>query len=167
MLMSPRGATNRLIGQKARHEVAKKNAATSQRSLAELVKERKYHRPKEKEIMKILDRFKVHRQQHYTLTLIGEHCHRFLDNNAEICELVQACMLQDITDLGLQVTIVDFMSHLRVPMEFFDFICIYLTRNEISTDYVLSKPPQASVFPKQLRDMTFQVVKFGWHILSF
>jgi hypothetical protein len=95
------------------------------RSIAERVKERKY-RPKEKEIMKILDRFKVHRQQHYTLNLIGEHCHRFLDNYAEICELVQACMLQDITDLGLQATIVDFVSHLRVLMEFFDFICIYL-----------------------------------------
>ena len=54
---------------------AKKRFATLKAELDELDKDRKY-RPVEHLFEKLLNEYNIVYQQHFTLTLIGEHCHR-------------------------------------------------------------------------------------------
>jgi len=75
---------NKAPQQKAIQE-AKKRFATLKAELDDLDKGRKY-RPVEHMFETLLNEYNIVYQQHFTMTLIGEHCHRWLVNNEEILD---------------------------------------------------------------------------------
>ena len=72
-------AIDKALRQKAIQE-AKKRLATLKAELEKLDKGRKY-RPVEHLFEKLLNECNIVYQQHFTLNLIGEHCHRWLVNS--------------------------------------------------------------------------------------
>ena len=64
---------------------AKTRFATLDAEYKLLDKGRKY-RPVERMFENLLNKYNIIYQQHFSLTLIGEHCHRWLAYNEEILE---------------------------------------------------------------------------------
>ena len=54
-------------------------------------------RPIEHEFEKILAKYDIVYQQHFTMTLIGEHCHRWLVYHEEILNEIRDLMIKGLT----------------------------------------------------------------------
>ena len=102
-------AIDKALRQKAIQE-AKKRFATLKAELDELDKGRKY-RPVEHLFEKLLNEYNIVYQQHFTLNLIGEHCHRWLVNSEVILDRLRDEVL--IVGLNLIVEGVDPKSEER------------------------------------------------------
>ena len=63
----------------------KKVVSTLKGELESLISKRK-SRPVEHAFERVLEKYDIVYQQHYTMTLIGEHCHRWLVNHEDILE---------------------------------------------------------------------------------
>ena len=73
----------------------RKMVATLKSEFESLLSNRK-HREVEHAWEAVLAKYQIVYQQHFTMTLIGEHCHRFLVNHEEILEELRVILLDGI-----------------------------------------------------------------------
>jgi len=98
------------------------------------VQSERSNRPIEHQWEDILEEFDVRFQQFYTMSLVGEHVHRVMENSREICSRTAELMLSGVTDVDLREDIVLFMEHLEELMDTFDWICSVMNSMEIQSE---------------------------------
>jgi hypothetical protein len=135
---------------KTAHEVRLKQLNTAlDTATATLTKElaRRGSRPAEHEWEKMLEHYNIVFQQHYTMTLVGEHIHRMLHNHSAILRdtremMVRRAALLDISaekQSALCEDIRVLMEHMEELMDSFDFLVSLMGTQTILDDKAIDR----------------------------
>ena len=121
----------------------------------EKLKQLREYRPVEKAFEDILKGYDIYFQQHYTMTLVGEHCHRLAVHHEDILAATQDAMLEGLrTGLtnpnqsqakptGTEDEIILMMENMRELMEVLDYISSVITRMTTASAKDLERFPFA------------------------
>ncbi len=83
-----------------------------------------------KNFEELIAKINIYKQQHYTMTMTGESCHRFVHHHEWLCEQTLLLFFENIAadnaDLRTQAT--TFIAQMKDLMETTDLLCSIMTR---------------------------------------